>query len=97
MRSNALVPSLASIACLLAGCAGEFEAYPLSYSKSKQVTGIADKSKQEVVVRALSELFGPSPRDIKVPEGLGLRRGGAYLANFVTDESGKIVPLAVMD
>lgn len=97
VRSNALVPSLASIACVLAGCAGEFEAYPLAYSKSKQVTGIADKSKQEVVVRALSELFGPSPRDIKVPEGLGLRRGGAYLANFVTDESGKIQPLATID
>lgn len=97
MRPNALIPSLASIALLMAGCAGEFEAKPLAYSKSKQVVDMADGTKQAAVVRALSELFGPSPRDIKVPEGLGLRRGGAYLANYVTDETGAIQPLAFVD
>lgn len=98
MRSMAFRPILAGVICtLIAGCAGEFEAYPLSYSKSKSVTDIAEPEKQEAAVRALAELFGPSPREIKVPQGLGLRNGGAYLANFVTGPDGERKPLAVLD
>lgn len=96
MRFNTLVPSLAGMAILFAGCAGEFQNYPLAYSKNKPVTDITDTAKQETVVRALSELYGPSPREIKVPEGLGLRNGGAYLANY-TLVDGQTVPLAVVD
>lgn len=81
----------------MGGCAGEFDAFPLSYSKSKVITDISDSDKQEAAVRALSELFGPSPREIKVPRDLGLRNGGAYLANYVVDSSGERKPLAVSD
>lgn len=97
VRSTAFRMFAAGFCTLLGGCAGEFEAYPLSYAKSKVVTDIAEPEKQETVVRALSELFGPSPREIKVPRGLGLRNGGAYLANYVMDTSGERKPLAVAD
>jgi len=97
VRSTAFRLLSAGFCTLLGGCAGEFEAFPLSYSKAKVVTDIAEPEKQEAAIRALSELFGPSPREIKVPRGLGLRNGGAYLANFVTDSNGERKPLAVVD
>ena len=95
VRSYKYVPCVALIAFMTLGCAGEFEAHPLSYSKSKLVTDIKDADKQEAVVRGLAELFGPSPREIKVPEGLAVRAGGRYLANFEVDETGGRNPIVV--
>ena len=93
MRSYLRVPFVALTAMIVTGCAGEFEAYPLSYSKSKLVTEIKDPEKQSAVVRALAELYGPTPREIKVPEGLGLRNGGIYLANYLINGEGDRKPI----
>lgn len=93
MRFYLRVPFVALTAMIVTGCAGEFEAYPLSYSKSKLVTEIKDPEKQSAVVRALAELYGPTPREIKVPEGLDLRNGGIYLANYVINGEGDRKPI----
>jgi len=69
---------------LVSGCGSEN--YSLSYSLSKPVREMTDQKKQDAVVRALSELYGPSPREIKIPEGLGLKNGGYYLANFAINK-----------
>lgn len=97
MKLQVLATFVACVLMVSTGCGGNFDTFPISYSKSKSVTDISDTAKQEVVVRGLAELFGPSPREIKVPEGLALRNGGAYLANYVASESGEQKPLVVVD
>lgn len=97
MKFQVLATFVAGVLLINTGCGGNFDTYPISYAKSKAVTDITDTVKQESVLRGLSELFGPSPREIKVPEGLALRNGGAYLANFVANENGEQKPLAVVD
>lgn len=101
MRLPVSVSLVTGLLLMSAGCGGNFDNYSFSYSKNKPVLDIADPVKQEAVVRGLAELFGPSPREIKVPEGMALRQGGVYLANFISniDEKGEqlVAPLATRD
>ncbi|MBV8488763.1 MAG: c-type cytochrome [Planctomycetaceae bacterium] len=74
------------------GCSDQFLAGPLQYVDNDALTkdikdkpNLADKPKlQERVRAALAKLYGPNPRNIIVPEGLGplLTDGGARLANY---------------
>jgi mono/diheme cytochrome c family protein len=76
---------LALVACslTLAGCGDQFHAGPMRYVDSEMM-GVTLKGKpelQKAVRKALSNLYGSSPQQIKVPEGSGLPNGGIYLAN----------------
>ena len=92
MKRYSAVHLLGILTIVLAGC--ESDNYSLNYSLAKPVKEMTDQKKQDAVVRALSELYGPSPREIKVPEGLGLTNGGYYLANYV-QEKGESAPKAL--
>lgn len=69
----------------LAGCGDAFNAGPIVYSQSpRQATELKDKpGLRKAVNDALADLFGPNPREIKVPPGLAgfLPERGMYLAN----------------
>jgi len=67
----------------MAGCGDQFNAGPLSYVDNEMM-GVTLKGKpalQKAVRKALSNLYGASPQQIKVPEGSGLPNGGIHLAN----------------
>jgi mono/diheme cytochrome c family protein len=68
-------------ALALAGCADN--SGPTRYNPN---TSLADELKvkpafREKVAKVLDQTFGPSPRDLRVPEGTALLNGGIYLAN----------------
>lgn len=84
MKRHIAVHLLGLMTFLLTGCGGGNQ--PMSYSLAKPVKEMTDQKKQDAVVRALSELYGPSPLQIKIPEGLGLKNGGYYLANYVIEK-----------
>ncbi|MEO6807958.1 MAG: c-type cytochrome, partial [Isosphaeraceae bacterium] len=69
----------------LVGCNDAFNAGPIVYSESpKQTTDLKDKPKlRKAVNDALKDLFGSSPREIKVPPGLAefLPEHGMHLAS----------------
>jgi mono/diheme cytochrome c family protein len=82
---------VAGLALGLAGCGDAFNAGPLRYVESPRLAAdLKERPKlQAKVKKALVELYGNDPRDIRVPPGTGLRRGGIYLANYVmVDEKG---------
>jgi mono/diheme cytochrome c family protein len=68
----------------LAGCADTFNAGPITYVKSeKQAADLKGKPRlQAAVNKALANLYGPNPRQIKVPPGLDLPDHGKHLANY---------------
>jgi mono/diheme cytochrome c family protein len=78
-----------SLTLTLAGCSDRFNAGELKYVESERLAAeLKDKPQLADAVRnALVKLFGPNPREIKVPPGSGLPRGGAYLANYQTVEN----------
>jgi mono/diheme cytochrome c family protein len=52
-------------------------------------TNVYGKPNLQAKVRgALVQLFGPSPQEIRVPEGSGLPNGGVYLANYLQEGEG---------
>lgn len=93
VRCRQLLVLAVSLPCLLVlpGCSDRFLAGPLQYSENPSLTrdtgksSLAGKPKlQEKVRTALKGLFGDNPREIRVPEGMGvlLTGGGARLANY---------------
>ena len=65
------------------GC-GSFNAGSIEYKPSPRAeTELKDKPQlQAAIAKALADLFGPSPREIKVPAGSGLPEGGRRLGNY---------------
>ena len=88
---------LALVVCslTLAGCSDAFNAGPIDYKPSpRATTDLKDKPQlQAAITKALADLFGPSPREIKVPGGANLPEGGRRLANY-EEVDGKIYPIA---
>ena len=87
---------LALFACSLAmaGCGDQFNAGPLRYVESETM-GVDLKGKpklQDAVRKALANLYGRSPQEIKVPPGSGLPNGGIYLANRAVIDGQTNVP-----
>ncbi len=90
---------LALFACSLAmaGCGDQFNAGPLRYVESETM-GVDLKGKpklQDAVRKALVNLYGQSPQQIKVPPGAGLPNGGIYLANRAVLDGQTKVPMIV--
>ncbi|HWE37019.1 MAG TPA: c-type cytochrome [Isosphaeraceae bacterium] len=87
-------------ALALAGCADN--SGPTAYVRN---TTLADELKvkpafREQVAKVLDETFGPSPRDLRVPEGTDLLMGGVFLANTVRKgdpNNPQIVPIIDRD
>ena len=92
-----LVLIVGSLSMTLAGCGDAFNAGPIVYrdselfqTKVKDAPDLQGKPNlQDAVRKALADLFGPNPQNIKVPSGSGLPEGGRRLANLV-DDDGKI-------
>jgi mono/diheme cytochrome c family protein len=88
-----LAPALATfgLTFFLAGCGDTFFAGPMKYVESEKLAAeLKGKPDLEKAVRkSLTDLFGPDPTHIKVPEGAGLPVGGLHLANRLDDSSGK--------
>jgi mono/diheme cytochrome c family protein len=82
---------------LLAGCGGLLDPGPLSYVESPRLkTELQGRDAlQDKVRAALAKLFGPDPREIRVPAGAGLPLGGARLANFRHFDDGTVRPQAI--
>jgi mono/diheme cytochrome c family protein len=80
-----------SLPLALAGCGDAFNAGPIVYKDSERFTrkpeanpdyNLIGKPKlQEAVRKAVLDTFGPSPSEIRVPEGSGLPEGGRRLGN----------------
>ncbi len=96
-----LVLIVGLLSLTLAGCGDAFNAGPIEYRDSElfttKVKGSADlvgkPNLQATVRKALADLFGPTPQNIKVPEGSGLIEGGRLLANR-EEVDGRIKPLS---
>jgi len=57
--------------------------------------GVALKGKpklQDAVRKALTDLYGPSPQEIKVPPGAGLTNGGILLASTAIVDGKRVIP-----
>jgi mono/diheme cytochrome c family protein len=84
----------------LAGCGDSFHAGPIGYTENEQLgIDLKDKPKlQAAVTRAMANLYGPTPQQIKVPAGSGLTDGGVHLANLIQQGEGdrtEVRPIAV--
>lgn len=75
---------------LLAGCGDLFETGPTRYAESGQLAkDLKDKPKlQDAVRKAIGNLFGESPRVMKVPPGSGLPYGGRRIAGRIQEGEG---------
>jgi mono/diheme cytochrome c family protein len=77
---------LAAIGC--AGCGDAFHAGPISYARNTKALDeqLKDKPKlRAAVAKSLSDLYGSSPRSMKVPKGAPLLLNGAFLAGQYID------------
>ena len=85
------------VACIclaipMAGCSDALNAGPLQYVENEALTkDLGNKTNlhgkpnlQNAVRKALVELYGPTPQEIRVPKGAPLPNGGIYLANYLT-------------
>ena len=80
----ALNVACSCLAISTAGCSDALNAGPLEYEDNETLTkvvgnnpNLADKPKlQNAVRQALAELYGPSPQEIRVPQGAPLPNGG---------------------
>jgi mono/diheme cytochrome c family protein len=81
----------------LAGCGGLFDPGPLSYVESPRLkTELQGRDVlQDKTRNALAKLFGPDPRELHVPPGMGLPLGGARLASYRHFEDGTVKPQAI--
>jgi mono/diheme cytochrome c family protein len=72
----------------LAGCGDDFHTGPIPYARSGELAKqLGDKPRlQAEVTKALTSLYGPSPKQIRVPKGAPLPLGGAYLASQIQVE-----------
>jgi mono/diheme cytochrome c family protein len=86
------------LAIATAGCSDAINAGPLQYVEAEALTkdlgpgkaSLKDKPNlQNKVRRALAQLYGPTPQEIRVPEGAPLTNGGVYLANYVKGGDGE--------
>jgi len=80
--------ALVASGLFLAGCG---DPYPISYSDNERLAlDLKDKPKlQEAVRKAIADLFGDSPKQIKVPKGAGLPLGGRRLAGTYVEPGSK--------
>jgi mono/diheme cytochrome c family protein len=91
LRSRSgLVLLLLGAAAGAAGCGDAYQAGPLAYAVSPQLgTQLEGKPKlQAEVAKAMTALYGPDPREMRVPAGSPLPEGGKYLARRAVVESG---------
>jgi mono/diheme cytochrome c family protein len=87
----ALIVACSCLAISTAGCSDALNAGPLQYVESEALTkdlgnktNLNGKPKlQDAVRKALADLYGPSPQEIRVPQGAPLPNGGIYLANYL--------------
>ena len=88
----ALIVACSCLAISTAGCSDALNAGPLEYVESEALTkdlgpnkpNLAGKPKLQNAVRnALADLYGPSPQEIRVPQGAPLPNGGIYLGNYL--------------
>ena len=93
----ALIVACMCLAISTAGCSDALNAGPLEYVESEALTkdlgpnktNLAGKPNlQNAVRKALAELYGPTPQEIKVPEGSALPNGGIYLGNYHQEGEG---------
>ncbi len=70
-------------AVALSGCSDSFNAGPVSYVPSEKMTTVLDGKPrlQAEVTKALNDLYGAEPDQIKVPAGSPLLLNGVYLAS----------------
>ena len=75
------------------GC-GSFNAGSIEYKPSPRAEAeLKDKPQLRAAIdKALADLFGRSPREIKVPAGSGLPEGGRRLGNY-EDDNGTLRPI----
>lgn len=79
----------------LSGCGDAFNSGPISYSRNEKVLNEQLKDKPNLraaVATALGEIYGKTPRDIKVPKGAPLLLNGAYLAGSYAIADGSPSP-----
>src|SRR5438874_13687780 len=99
VESRSRLAWILSCTCLAfsaAGCSDALNAGPLQYTEAEALTkDLGAKTNlhgkpnlQNKVRTALVRLFGPSPREIHVPEGSGLIHDGIYLANYLQEGEG---------
>ncbi len=87
----ALMIGCSCLAVVASGCSDAINAGPLQYVEAPALTqdlgptqgNLKDKPKLQAKVRqALADLYGPTPQEIRVPQGMPLTNGGVYLANY---------------
>lgn len=95
MTSRFRLASVVVCSITLAGCSDAFNAGSIEYKPSpRATTDLKDKDQlKAAIAKALADLFGPSPREIKVPAGANLPEGGRRLANY-EEVDGKAYPVA---
>jgi mono/diheme cytochrome c family protein len=85
-----LIVACMGLAISTSGCSDALNAGPLQYVESEALTkDLGNKTNlygkpnlQNAVRKALADLYGPTPQEIKVPKGAPLPNGGAYLGNY---------------
>ncbi len=93
----ALILGCSCLAIAASGCSDAINAGPLQYEEADAMTqDLGNKANlhgkptlQEKVRKALTDLYGPNPQEIRVPAGSPLLNGGIYLANKIVEGSGE--------
>lgn len=95
MTSRFRLAWVVGLALVPAGCSDAINAGRIAYKPSPRAeTELKDKPQLRAAIdKALADLFGPAPNEIKVPAGSGLREGGRLLGNY-EDVDGKVLPIA---
>jgi len=96
----ALTVGLTLIASLaLSGCTDALNGGRLEYVQSARLASdLKDKPDlQKAVRKALADLFGARPDQIKIPRGTGLPGGGYRLANYIDGGQGKVRPIKILE
>ncbi|MBY0312373.1 MAG: c-type cytochrome, partial [Phycisphaerales bacterium] len=95
-RQNRLAVIGVWIALIVTGCGEMGRPLPVAYSRNSELTEkLKDKPKvQARLDQILTQLFGPTPNQMRVPPGAPLPQGGARLASFVYE--GETTPLPAL-
>jgi mono/diheme cytochrome c family protein len=88
-----LILGCSCLAIATAGCSDSFNAGPLQYVEADALTkdlgpkaNLHGKPKlQDKVRRAIAQLYGANPQEIRIPVGTPLLIGGRYLANYLQE------------
>ena len=93
----ALILGCSCIAIAAAGCSDSLNAGRLEYVEAEALTkDLGNKPNlygkpnlQKKVREALVQLYGPTPQEIRVPDGAPFLNGGVYLGNYLAEGEGE--------